>query len=710
MRRHFSIRFFALGISLIMLICPLCACSNQQQTREFVDMSALDSYTQYLASALVTDCKSFADTLAAAASSSKYFAGSDTANAVADLIAEQMRRIGLDSVTEIGSRVDKITVNSATLSREGVSYNITAYPTAGATTVTSEIYDLGDGNESEFGQQAPGKIALAIAENTDFIPYIVKQAQLHGVGALLIARAGGGYDTDTESALRFTGCTIPVFSISESDARKLLDEAAAAKKQSVEYTLTADTAITPSIGKNIVGYIEGYDTQSSIVITAAYDGLLFGYNSNACAVAAMLEMADALKKIGLRPRCNVYFAACCGSQIGSASSIYSENSGIYSLLNADALGWAENARLHIDVSLPSVQADDEAVLNVSAGLENWIGGLAADFDGTPYTNVNVSSLVNARSAGYVFENFGVPTVGISGGYEPEIIYSDADTASLYDAQSLRFSLKIYGRVLCSALDSALIPYDFENCFSPVTAVFEQYDAEILTTLGATATAAQEKADAGALTAVRLHTAVEKLNALYQKAVSERDYQRARRLYDDCAEISDALSAEFRRIHNGMFGFDYDNNEDYGYAIALKNAVLMQTALENAQSGRNTVAVDRMLSQIGGLRFCAISSADAVGSVYAQTYPAGITEAAWSRGGIYRLPDIGRSVCLLSENRKEDFTHEAIIASLAALTDGAKQTAALLDNALSAYRTAAGVFGSEGFELAKRCEELEKDYK
>jgi len=151
---------------------------------------------------------------------------------------------------------------------------------------------------------------------------------------------------DSNHSLPGDSVPIPVFSISKELAQKLLEGSninlAEAEKlaasnlkslakplKGIKVSCRVEMKVEPLLVRNVLGMIPGKDTTQAIVIGAHYDHLgtrgnltYNGSDDNASGVAGMLALADAWSRAGVKPRCNLIFAAWTAEEKGLLGSTW----------------------------------------------------------------------------------------------------------------------------------------------------------------------------------------------------------------------------------------------------------------------------------------------------------------------------------------------------------------------------------------------------
>ncbi len=136
-------------------------------------------------------------------------------------------------------------------------------------------------------------------------------------------------------------------------------------KHEFEYHTYDDAGIErPAFGENIIGVIEGQDTNGEyVIISSHYDhlgvenGYIFnGADDDASGVAAMLEVARVILNLGVRPKKSIVLVAFTAEEIGRHGSwnlchaIYESKLAQKMIgLNLEMLGPAKHSRPYVNI-------------------------------------------------------------------------------------------------------------------------------------------------------------------------------------------------------------------------------------------------------------------------------------------------------------------------------------------------------------------------
>lgn len=209
-----------------------------------------------------------------------------------------------------------------------------------------------------------------------------------------------------------TGLTLSDFQTRIDEKKKPLSSTLTTKvivETNAEYTKDAKTM-------NVVGMIEGSDNKLKneyVIIGAHLDhvgsqaGLLFpGANDNASGSAAVLELAKAFVKGGVKPKRSVIFVLFAGEEQGlNGSKYFVDNwkngyNKITAMFNLDCIGYGDSIQVGNGKSVPNLwkiaKELDETSFN-SMVNRTWGGGGA---DATPFFEKGIPCLYFVTTNSY----------------------------------------------------------------------------------------------------------------------------------------------------------------------------------------------------------------------------------------------------------------------------------------------------------------------
>jgi hypothetical protein len=170
-----------------------------------------------------------------------------------------------------------------------------------------DVVDGGRGREADFeGVDVSGKAVLIERDSLFHRSSQYQVVQAHGAAAMLYISASPDNHVQVGSVGYFytDEPTIPAFSIGADDGARLSEALQASETVSFDASVVASVAQTE--GRNIAGWAPGSDpAEPYLLVGGHYDTWMTGAVDNSTAIAAMLEMAEAIAQrrpgaLGLR--------------------------------------------------------------------------------------------------------------------------------------------------------------------------------------------------------------------------------------------------------------------------------------------------------------------------------------------------------------------------------------------------------------------------
>ena len=407
---------------------------------------------------------------------------SDAELATAELIAEEMRKIGLTNVTK-----DRISVDGWEFTRADMRFTdgrgeehlftLGAYQTNFDTEGEREfsVVYVGKGRAKDYeGKDVTDKLVLADIDqrNEWWISYPVYQAYLKGAAAF-IAIQSGGYGEISDIALNAQDIGgpdyAPAFSISRRDAELLKWEIAQNGEARVVFDAKSEVWRNGTT-YNVWGEIEGEDKDSAVLLSAHFDSYFSGFQDDNSAIAMMLSIARTLKKTGYRPKHTLRFCAFAAEEWGVVNSKYDWSSGAYAQLFRARPEWRGTTRAALNFELPACRYGEYDAVHCVYEYNRFFRESMEEFplerDVFP-EGVRVFSPVETWSDDFTLAVSGIPS-SVNDFSDSEFMtttyHSQFDNDENYDEDVYRFHHVLYG-CLAVALDArTLPPLDFSARF------------------------------------------------------------------------------------------------------------------------------------------------------------------------------------------------------------------------------------------------------
>ncbi|HLH00063.1 MAG TPA: M28 family peptidase [Bryobacteraceae bacterium] len=258
-------------------------------------------------------------------------AGSAEERALADVIGQEMSKIGLSvrrepfavrayeygpvSLTANKKPITSISLHAAGGTwgrRDGVPY--ARGNAAGGHQLRTTLVDAGEGYSADYDRagDVKGK-AVLVRRGQPWPVYQILEAAHRGAAAMLLYDYPQARDNGIRQDSMWYHEQVPMVAISKNDAADLQRQL---QHGPVEVALENRVDSGDGQSQNVLGTITGIEFPDEwIIVSAHYDRWWQSAQDNCAGVAAMLEIARALKN-GWRPRRSIMFLATGGEEAG----------------------------------------------------------------------------------------------------------------------------------------------------------------------------------------------------------------------------------------------------------------------------------------------------------------------------------------------------------------------------------------------------------
>ena len=439
-------------------------------------------------------------------------AGSAAETATGDMLYEEMKRIGLTDVTrdtftldgwEFEKAVLKFTDNSGLEHTFQMGGYQTNFETNGFQNY--DLVYLGKGTTADYeGVNVKGKLVMVEINQRDewWISFPVYQAYLRGAAALIAVQANG-YGEIAETALNAQDIAgpdfAPAFSLSQADARilkaALQDKISAQKNNttdsehiqnasepdsvflrnhSLKVSLDARSRVIPDIkASNIVGKIQGTETDSMIVLSAHYDSYFDGFQDDNAAIAMMLGIARALVKGGYKPAHTLVFCAMAAEEWGIIDSKYDWSTGAYNQVFRVHPDWQGKVIADLNFELPAHAHNTQDAIRCTYEYADFIrqftDSLTVPKEAYP-DGITVLSPIETWSDDFSMAIAGIPsTVNdfSAGPFMQNYYHSQYDNQDVYQEAVYQFHHECYLKLVMAFDRLVLPPMNFSNTIKAV---------------------------------------------------------------------------------------------------------------------------------------------------------------------------------------------------------------------------------------------------
>ena len=447
-------------------------------------------------------------------------AGSAAETATGDMLYKEMKEIGLIDVTRDTFTLDGWEFEKAVLKftdDDGLEhvFQMGGYQTNFETDGFQdyELVYLGKGTAADYeGVNVKGKLVMVEINQRDewWISFPVYQAYLRGAAALIAVQANG-YGEIAETALNAQDIAgpdfAPAFSLSQADAIILkcaiqtnafthqnnqmtsesshgnLDhsetspeaDSSILRKQTLKVSLDARSRVIPDTkASNIVGKIQGTETDAMIVLSAHYDSYFDGFQDDNAAIAMMLGIARALVKGGYKPAHTLVFCAMAAEEWGIIDSKYDWSTGAYNQVFRVHPDWQGKVIANLNFELPahahSTQDAIRCTYEYTDFIRQFTDSLTVPKQAYP-DGITVLSPIETWSDDFSMAIAGIPsTVNdfSAGPFMQNYYHSQYDNQDVYQEAVYQFHHECYLKLVMAIDALVLPPLNFSNTMKAVT--------------------------------------------------------------------------------------------------------------------------------------------------------------------------------------------------------------------------------------------------
>lgn len=622
-------------------------------------------------------------------------AGSVAERQTGDMLAEEMRRIGLQNVRKDAIQTDAWEFHHAILAYTDAmgrrrEVQLGAYQTQLVTDGFEplQMVYLGKGTAADYaGKDVRGKLVLVDINQRDewWISYPVYQAHLMGARALIAVQSGGYGEVDEEAlnAQDIGGPeNAPAFSISRRDAMELR---ALMVGGELTVQLSADTRVTrDQTTYNIVGEIPGRHPERLILFSAHYDSYFCGFQDDNTAIAMMLGIARALVLGGYQPENTLVFCCMAAEEWGVADNCFDWSTGAWEQVFIRHPEWVGKVVANMNFELPALahgtRARVRSCYEYVHFLKDFLGDLPALTQAYP-EEAAPTAPIETWSDDFSIAISGIPSLvnDFTGGSFMETNYhSQFDNDDYYDEQVYRLHHELF-LLLCLAFDHTCVA---PLCFTPVlrraAECLEELPDELPTPVRSKAEALLELLRTRMYASDAAWRALDKLNQAYAQALEENDLSRAEDIFRQTRALEAAALARFKAEQDAFVRIDWYGNVSYPHELLFNKLHLLHGAIRNLRGGHTSSAL-RKLYQVDNNAYAFMFDKEVyhhfTDSVLRQPW----RRSKWCYGRLVGHEDLYALVTSLLRKEKEgvtDFTPE-----IAALEEAAARQLHLLSDTL-----------------------------
>lgn len=536
-------------------------------------------------------------------------AGSPGELATGDLLAEEMRAIGLQDVTKDAFTLDTWTFEKANLSftaADGSAYSAilgayqTQFVTDGAEAFTV-VYG-GQGTEADLADlDVEGKLVLIDINQREnwWINYPAYEAHLKGAAAVLAAQ-DGGYSEISDEALNAQDicgpADAPAFSISRKDADALRAAMGDAGEVAVQFDAVSNVGFDGT-SYNVWGTIPGRDPDKLIILSAHYDSYFDGFQDDNAAIGLMMGIAKAMLDSGYQPEKTLVFCAMAAEEWGVSNSRYDWSTGAYNQIFRVRPEWAGKAMANINFELPAYTLD-YATNEMRAGYElmNFIGsfiGTVPQVDGVFPDGVGIITPTQTWSDDFSMSIAGIPATvnSLREDFATLYYHSQLDDANTYDAGAYTHQHYLYGLLALAYDRCAVPPLDFTTRLF----VFESTISKpMLAELGLDEAKLTDVSTRSRFAAYKVYERIAEINRQYAEALDAGDSAAADAIIEASGTLYTDILAIYKDTEDALVRLTWEDVSVFPHELPQTNLTNLYAARDALEAGDAAAALDNYL--------------------------------------------------------------------------------------------------------------------
>ena len=292
------------------------------------------------------------------------------------LIAAEMRRLGLENVSEEPVPVDGWRLAEAFVElADGTRFECASFggvPETGPEGISGQLVAVGRGGRKQLDRlDVRGKVALVEWQVARLWPYHVGlELGLRGAAAMIVFSPPGGPFYQAPDALgTFDGIWHAegpsCVTATKEDGAKLAARAGERARVVLRAPLTRGVEAA-----NVVGELPGRRAGAPKIVAGHHDGWFGAAFDDATGVAVTLELARAFTEAGIRPERTIAFVSHTAEEYGIAESAYDWCYGAWYQVVAEHREWATGSNFYLNVEGSGRR--DVFTLDVPPELTAWV--------------------------------------------------------------------------------------------------------------------------------------------------------------------------------------------------------------------------------------------------------------------------------------------------------------------------------------------------
>jgi Iap family predicted aminopeptidase len=613
---------FCIILAVLLAVTLLSGCA-EDQAPEPVEEDALEAYLEaadveyaYDAGMLIYDIVN--SDLGGRTS------GSDAEHEAAEVLYQEMLKIGLQDVSKDPFPVARWQFNDATLTvvePAGESRVIKPYSYASGGTdedgITAELLYLDKGTMYDYEDiDATGKIVLIdIDMYWDWwVTYPTLEAALQGAAAIINSTSGGYgmLNDDTMNCQDFVGpVTIPSVNISRNDAnflKGLLEEGP------ITVNLVVDNEVEEDgTSYNIVGSIPGKTADELIIIGDHYDVHFWGFQDNLMAVGLTLAIAKGMIDSGYQPERTMVFVLHGAEEYGAIDTRYDWSIGAWNQIFTVRPEWAGKALVYMNFELPAYEFESSTYVASTPELYSFLRDFIATApqpegafpdgirdDGQMQTSWADNFSYNIAGVPALHNGFLEDADGETYPFYENIYHSNFDLPDIYNEAVLDFNLRFYGALAMAFDQTPALELDFQN---QADWLEDAVDSEAFELAGIDAAILLAEIADLRNVAGEVYSDLLGFNDQYRALIEQGDAEEEQiaELWQEASNLNQATLAVFKTFQDELLRLDWWDSPMVGHQQPQENIMLLTEAIALLEEGDVNTVIDELLWLIDGTR-------------------------------------------------------------------------------------------------------------
>lgn len=406
-------------------------------------------------------------------------AGSVAEHQTGTMIAQEMKKIGLTSITK-----DSFTLDTWDFKKAELTFTTTTGQTHTAILGSYQTHFITDGPQTFdiiYGGRgtadnfesidAVNKLVLIDIDQAQdwWISYPALQAHFKGAIAIIAVQSGGYSEVNADALNAQDICGpayAPAFSMSQNDSNLLRE--LFATQVAVTVLFDACSIVKPNgTSYNYHGQIEGIEKDSYILVSAHYDSYFSGFQDDHAAIALMLGIAKGLIDSNYKPQKTIIFLALAAEEWGLIDSRYDWSVGAYNQIFNVRPEWRGKVFANINFELPAVAHMPADRIRCVYELQSFLQQFVQTIPVSPVypKGIEVIAPLATTSDDFSFAIGGIPALRNDFQDSPFIrthYHSQFDNKTTFNREAMLFHLQLYGELIQQYDKLAVVPLDFST--------------------------------------------------------------------------------------------------------------------------------------------------------------------------------------------------------------------------------------------------------